>query len=72
MIEFSKDICKECEGVGVTEKSKGFFVVQQTCKKCKGDGYVDALYQVYKYQDPKPYNYDKSVMSNIFNVDFRR
>lgn len=32
--------CSKCEGYGMVREQRGFFTVSQTCKKCKGEGYI--------------------------------
>ena len=32
--------CNDCEGSGVIQKSKGFLLLEERCRSCKGSGYV--------------------------------
>lgn len=33
-------ICKTCQGTGSVRMTKGFFAIEQTCSKCRGEGRV--------------------------------
>jgi len=38
--EGAEEKCTECDGSGIAEYEKGFFLIEETCKKCKGEGYI--------------------------------
>jgi len=53
-----KDLCDKCEGYGLIENARGFFISKEVCPKCKGDGYIDAPPIEPKRQEPEIKGYN--------------